>query len=65
MQTSQPALAVFFAFLILGEEVRGLQVVGMVLVIVGIAAFTLVSQRVVGTRSVTPATPEESSSARS
>jgi len=65
MQTSQPALAVFFAFLILGEEVRGLQVVGMVLVIVGIAAFTLVSQRVVGTRSATPATPEGSSSARS
>jgi len=65
MQTSQPALAVFFAFLILGEEVRGLQVVGMALVIVGIAAFTLVSQRVVGTRSATPATPEGSSSARS
>ena len=65
MQTSQPALAVFFAFLILGEEVRGLQVVGMGLVIVGIAAFTLVSQRVVGTRSATPSTPEESSSARS
>ena len=65
MQTSQPALAVFFAFLILGEEVRGLQVVGMVLVIVGIAAFTLVSQRVVGTRSATPSKPEGSSSARS
>jgi drug/metabolite transporter (DMT)-like permease len=65
MQTSQPALAVFFAFLILGEEVRGLQVVGMVLVIVGIAAFTLVSQRAVGTRSATPAMPEGSSSARS
>ena len=65
MQTSQPALAVFFAFLILGEEVRGLQVVGMALVIVGIAAFTLVSQRVVGTRSAAPSTPAGSSSARS
>jgi drug/metabolite transporter (DMT)-like permease len=65
MQTSQPALAVFFAFLILGEEVRGLQVVGMVLVIVGIAAFTLVSQRAVGTRSAAPSTPEGSSSERS
>jgi drug/metabolite transporter (DMT)-like permease len=65
MQTSQPALAVFFAFLILGEEVRGLQVVGMVLVIAGIATFTLVSQRAVGTRSATPAMPEGSSSARS
>ena len=65
MQTSQPALAVFFAFVILGEEVNGLQVAGMVLVIVGIAAFTLVSQRVVGTRSAVPSTPEGSSSARS
>ena len=65
MQTSQPALAVVFAFLILGESVRGLQVVGMVLVIVGIAAFTLVSQRVPGSRSAAPAAPEGSSSARS
>ncbi len=65
MQTSQPALAVLFAFVILGEEVRGLQVIGMVLVIVGIAAFTLVSQRVVGIRSAAPSTPAGSSSARS
>jgi drug/metabolite transporter (DMT)-like permease len=65
MQTSQPALAVLFAFVILGEEVRGLQVIGMGLVIVGIAAFTLVSQRVVGTRSSIPSTPAGSSSAQS
>jgi drug/metabolite transporter (DMT)-like permease len=65
MQTSQPALAVFFAFLILGEEVRELQVVGMGLVIAGIAAFTLVSQRGPGIRSATPSTPAGSSSARS
>jgi drug/metabolite transporter (DMT)-like permease len=65
MQTAQPALAVLFAFVILGEEVRGLQVIGMVLVIVGIAAFTLVSQRGVGTRSVVPSAPAGSSSARS
>ncbi|MFK8023952.1 MAG: DMT family transporter [Ilumatobacter sp.] len=45
MQVSQPALAVLFAFWILGEEVRPLQVVGMALVIFGIAAFTLRSQR--------------------
>ncbi len=45
MQTSQPALAVLFAFMILGESVRLLQVVGMILVIVGIAAFTIVSQQ--------------------
>jgi drug/metabolite transporter (DMT)-like permease len=65
MQTSQPALAVFFAFLILGESVRGLQVVGMILVIVGIASFTLVSQRGPETRSAAPAARGGSSSARS
>ena len=45
MQTAQPALAVLFAFIILDEAVRWPQVVGMGLVIVGIASFTLVSQR--------------------
>ncbi len=50
MQTSQPALAVFFAFVILGEEVRGPQVVGMAMVIVGIALFTTRAQRGVTTR---------------
>ena len=57
MQTAQPALAVFFAFLILGEEVRPPQVVGMALVITGLALFTLASSR---TSPVpTPATPVE------
>ncbi len=57
MQTAQPALAVFFAFLILGEEVRPPQVLGMALVITGLALFT-----VAGSRSATvstPATPVE------
>ncbi len=45
MQTSQPALAVLFAFLILGEEVRPPQMVGMALVIVGITLFTLRATR--------------------
>ena len=45
MQTAQPALAVLFGFLILGEAVRAPQVVGMVLVISGLALFTLSSQR--------------------
>jgi drug/metabolite transporter (DMT)-like permease len=58
MQTAQPALAVFFAFVILGEEVRALQVVGMVLVIVGLALFTLVSTRSAVVSA--PATPVES-----
>lgn len=45
MQTAQPALAVLSGFIILGESVRGPQVVGMVLVIAGLALFTWVSQR--------------------
>jgi drug/metabolite transporter (DMT)-like permease len=45
MQTAQPALAVLFAFLILDEAVRWLQVVGMALVIAGITAFSIASQR--------------------
>jgi len=57
MQTAQPALAVFFAFLILGEEVRAPQVVGMTLVIVGLALFTLASSRSASTS--TPGTPVE------
>jgi drug/metabolite transporter (DMT)-like permease len=65
MQTAQPALAVAFAFVILGEEVRPLQAVGMVLVIVGISLFTLTSQRVLGNRSAAPSVPEGSNSARS
>ena len=45
MQTAQPALAVFFAFVILDEAVLPLQIVGMALVIIGITLFTLRSQR--------------------
>lgn len=45
MQVAQPALATLFAFMILGEAVRAPQVVGMALVIVGIALFTVASQR--------------------
>lgn len=45
MQTAQPALAVVFAYLLLDEEVRPMQVVGMVLVIAGLALFTWSSQR--------------------
>jgi drug/metabolite transporter (DMT)-like permease len=45
MQTAQPALAVLFGFLILGESVRPPQMVGMALVICGLALFTLSSQR--------------------
>ena len=57
MQTAQPALAVFFAFLILGEEVRPPQILGMALVITGLALFTLASSR--SAPISTPATPVE------
>lgn len=57
MQTAQPALAVFFGFLLLGEAVRGLQIVGMALVLFGLAMFTWTSQRTAVV--VTPATPVE------
>jgi drug/metabolite transporter (DMT)-like permease len=45
IQVGQPALAVGWSFLILGEQIKLAQIPGMVLVIVGLAAFTLVSQR--------------------
>ena len=57
MQTAQPALAVFFAFVILGEEVRPPQMVGMALVITGLALFTLAGSRTAAVS--TPATPVE------
>jgi len=57
MQTAQPALAVFFAFVVLGEEVRAPQVGGMVLVIIGLALFTLASSR--SATVSTPVTPVE------
>jgi drug/metabolite transporter (DMT)-like permease len=45
LQVSQPALAVVWSYLLLGEAIRWAQVPGMVLVLVGLAAFTWVSQR--------------------
>ena len=45
IQVAQPALAVCWGYLLLGEEIRPAQVPGMVLVIVGLVAFTVVSQR--------------------
>jgi drug/metabolite transporter (DMT)-like permease len=45
IQVGQPALAVCWSFLILGERIKPAQVPGMILVIVGLVAFTLASQR--------------------
>ena len=41
----QPAIAVGWSVLILGEVVRPAQIPGMILVLVGLAMFTVVSQR--------------------
>jgi drug/metabolite transporter (DMT)-like permease len=45
IQTGQPALAVFWGFIILGESVRAPQIVGMVLVVLGLSLFTRASQK--------------------
>ena len=45
IQVGQPALAVGWSYLILGEHIKGAQVPGMILVLVGLVAFILASQR--------------------
>jgi drug/metabolite transporter (DMT)-like permease len=45
IQVAQPALAVMWGYVLLGEEIRPAQIPGMILVIIGLAAFTIVSQR--------------------
>lgn len=45
LQVGQPALAAFWAWLLLGETVTSVQIPGMVLVIIGLSAFTIISQR--------------------
>lgn len=50
LQVGGPALAVFWAWLILGEGIAPLQIPGMGLVVAGLAAFTMASQR----RAVVP-----------
>jgi drug/metabolite transporter (DMT)-like permease len=45
LQVAQPAIAVGWAFLILGESVAWVQIAGMALVVIGLVAFTVISQR--------------------
>jgi len=45
LQVSQPALAVLWSVLFLGSTVRGIQIVGMALVIVGLVMVTIQTQR--------------------
>jgi drug/metabolite transporter (DMT)-like permease len=44
-QVAQPALAVTWSVLFLGSSVVGIQIVGMAMVIAGIAAVTVATQR--------------------
>jgi drug/metabolite transporter (DMT)-like permease len=45
VQVVQPALAVVWSFLLLGETLRGWQVVGIAIVLGGLLAFILINQR--------------------
>ena len=45
MQVAQPAIAVVWAFVMLGETIEPAQLPGMLLVIAGLIAFTLLQQR--------------------
>jgi inner membrane transporter RhtA len=45
MQSGQPALSVFWGFLILGESVRAPQIAGMAFVVLGLSLFSWSSQR--------------------
>jgi drug/metabolite transporter (DMT)-like permease len=45
IQVGQPALAVGWSYLILGEHIKGAQIPGMILVLVGLVAFILASRR--------------------
>lgn len=55
VQIAQPAMAVVWGFIILGEEVRLAQVPGMILVMAGLALFTWSSQRTLRARQAATA----------
>lgn len=60
VQVAQPAMAVVWGFILLGEEIAPAQVPGMILIVVALAAFTWVSQR--PGRARTPASVESRAS---
>jgi nucleotide-binding universal stress UspA family protein len=51
-QVVQPAIAVVWSFLLLGETVRSGQVIGIAIATVGLAAFILINQRGERARSI-------------
>ena len=64
IQVAQPAIAVCWSFLILGEPIEPAQVPGMVLVIVGLVAFTIDQAAPVGRPRPLPWTPTNTGSSR-
>jgi drug/metabolite transporter (DMT)-like permease len=59
MQVAQPALAVLWAFLILGQTINPIQVLGMALVMVGLAAVVTITRRMAAPAPETGADLEE------
>jgi drug/metabolite transporter (DMT)-like permease len=59
LQVSQPALAVLWSVLLLGSVVRGIQLVGMALVILGLVVVTVMTQRTSPPAVTLPATDGE------
>ena len=55
VQVVQPALAVVWSFLLLGETVNGRQITGITIVIVGLAAFVVLNELSLRTRQGRPA----------
>ncbi len=53
VQVSQPALAVFFAWLFLGETITAAQVPGMILVLIGVGLVSWFTHRRTGTHALT------------
>jgi drug/metabolite transporter (DMT)-like permease len=47
LQVGSPALATLWAYLVLGETIDGVQAIGMAVVIVALAVFTITSRRTV------------------
>lgn len=45
MQVAQPAIAVCWAYVVLGETIKAVQIPGMILVIAGLVGFSLLQQR--------------------
>lgn len=62
MQVTQPAIAVMWGYLLLGQTLRPIQVVGVALVMAGIAAVVTISRRGLETEALPSVTTSQGSS---